>query len=315
MVISKSINWPSVVEAINSHRNRALLTDDSHYIKKNNYGAKKNSAKKNGVNKNGYWMPVISSDQAAVYYSENHSVFIKIFYETRLKHKIKNLFLPATSRHKRFIARTHDLHRLNIPAPDIIASGSIGKNGYVVTTAFSGMGLGSFFARYLSPEIKDKTMSLWRRSVVVSLGQLVADLHKAGIAHGDLRPNNILLDCFSVKPNFCFIDNERNTQPTKSNVILNEALVIKNLVQLNMIWIEDVSVLSRLRFIRSYFNGLNKTHHAIYASKARQKELIQQVQLKTEERLAGKPKDGYRKAMGFEPFIPNIKKLLSETKK
>ena len=294
---TESINWASIVESLHIRRMKGeefSLKNDSNFSI-------------DGLA--GDWTPVMSSDQAAVYYSVEHSVFAKIFYETRLKHRIKNLLIPSTSRHKRFIDRTNDLHRLNIPTPKIIASGVIENNGYVVSEAFPGMGLGSFLARYLSPVSKNKSIFLWRREAINKLSELIASLHSVGVAHGDLRPNNILLDYLSKVPSFCFIDNERNSSIKPP---LTEGAIIKNLVQLNMIWLEDVCLTDRFRFIVCYFENIDKTVYPNFKDSLYQKKIIRAVQTKTVDRLIGKSKDGYRKSVGFEPFIPDVKKLVSE---
>lgn len=261
------------------------------------------------------WRAVISSQQAAVYYNKEQQVFVKIFFEHRLKHKIKNWLLPSTARHTRFVEQTELLHKKGISAPKILQSGLIEKNGYVVTDAFAGMGLGDFFARYLCPTNYSKTYSnkssknqndliQWRRNALKQLGEVVANLHNAGIAHGDLRPNNILLHCYSTVPKFCFIDNERNAA-LSSDV----SSIIKNLVQLNMIWLEDVGLTDRFRFFSAYIKKLDSRFGL--TQKPENKKLLRQVQQKTIERLTGKPKDGYRKPVDFEPFKPDFQQLLN----
>ncbi|MGI1679673.1 MAG: lipopolysaccharide kinase InaA family protein [Cellvibrionaceae bacterium] len=301
MASTSSINWAAIIKAVHAHRME--IQSDT--------GAGKTIAEIADVV--GSWTPVMSSDQAAVYYSKEFSAFVKIFYETRFKHKLKNKLFPFTSRHKRFIDRTKELHDLNIPAPKIITSGIIDRNGYVVTSAFPGMGLGSFFTRYLSLESKACKIYRWRRNAIGLLGELVANLHNAGVAHGDLRPNNILLNCHANTPSFCFIDNERNTKAKQGlSRRLSDDAVIKNLVQLNMIWLDDVCLSDRFRFVRSYFQTLNKDLYVGLDNKAGQRKLIKKVQIKTAGRLIGKPKDGYRKNIGFEPFVPDLNTLLAE---
>ncbi len=293
VTITEPIDWPFIIKAIHTHRMKGAassLNNDSDFAIDD-------------------WKPVMSSDQAAVYYSAEHSAFAKIFYETRWKHKLKNFLIPSTARYKRFVDRTNDLHQLNIPAPKILASGIIQNHGYVVSEAFPGMGLGFFFARHLSPKSKNKHVILWRREVIKKLGETVAVLHNAGVAHGDLRPNNVLLHCMSRDPSFSFIDNERNS---RAQPPLTETAIIKNLVQLNMIWLDDVCLTDRFRFIAYYFKHIDKKKYLLFANQLYQKRMIKLVQTKTVDRLSGKATDGYRKGVGFEPFVPDLKKLLSE---
>jgi len=45
--------------------------------------------------------------------------------------------------------------------------------------------------------------------VVAALGTEIGRLHSKKIIHGDLRPNNVLIELGADKPIFHFIDNER----------------------------------------------------------------------------------------------------------
>lgn len=106
------------------------------------------------------------------------------------------------------------------------------------------------------------------------LGSAVGKLHKGGIFHGDLRPGNIMVvqndglsECF-------FIDNERN----KKFVRIPIELIVKNLVQLNMIQSSKLKFTHRTRFLRAY---MEETRDILKDKK----ELSRLVQSRTAERM------------------------------
>ena len=245
------------------------------------------------------WVGVLSSKQANVWYHPEHQVYLKIFLEPKLVKRLRAKLLPFYARQRRFITKTQQLIDIDFPAPQIMAGGELDVGGFVVTKAFPGIGLGSFFSQYLRKSATDKRLRRWKREVMDALGKLVGRLHNSGVVHGDLRPNNILLSAQNREPTFCFIDNERNHYGYGRAAV---SAAIKNLSQLNMIWPEDVSASYRLRFINSYWEtnpyGIGK------------KQFIRRINAITSRRLQGKRRGGYLDAGQIKIIQPDMRTLL-----
>jgi len=118
-----------------------------------------------------------------------------------------------------------------------------------------------------------------KRSLLRELGRFVGRLHAAGIVHGDLRPDNIIVRRWkSNSPRFFLIDNERNRNFSGA---IPDRLRLKNLVQLNMVLLAQVTFSDRVRFFHAYLRenpGLRPEG----------KELMRRVFLKTRKRLQKK---------------------------
>lgn len=235
------------------------------------------------------WQQLASSANAQVFYHAGDKVYLKFFPDSRLRNQIKTLILPPLARHRRFVRNGRKLREAGLNAPSVLDHGITSdldrrkKVGYVLTAAFDGMGLGSFCSQYLVRSSTDSRIRQWKRRVMEALGAEIAKLHNAGISHGDLRPDNVLLSCSSPEPRFCFIDNERNRQHVFG---ITRGAVVKNLVQLNMIWPEDLGASYRLRFLRSYL-----AHSTTRSLDGR--ALMRRVHAVTQRRLKGKARGGY----------------------
>lgn len=109
------------------------------------------------------------------------------------------------------------------------------------------------------------------------LGTEVGKMHRASIIHGDLRPGNVMVKIGPSPGEFqiYFIDNERNR---KFSSTAPRKLIIKNLVQLNMVKRTKVKFSLRAVFYKSYIDAVGK----IVGDK---KELARQVWKATEIRM------------------------------
>lgn len=89
-----------------------------------------------------------------------------------------------------------------------------------------------------------------KREIICSLGSFIGSLHAAGIYHGDLRLDNILIS-FSPdgNPIFSLIDNERNRYFPEGIPARHRR---KNLTQLNMVVLPCITSTDRLRFFEAY---------------------------------------------------------------
>jgi len=87
-----------------------------------------------------------------------------------------------------------------------------------------------------------------RRQLLNALGTFIGRVHATGFIHGDLRPGNVLAAQTQDQFRFTLIDNERNVRksPTPGRMLL------RNLMQLNMLPPGDLSRTDRMRFFRAW---------------------------------------------------------------
>jgi serine/threonine protein kinase len=83
-----------------------------------------------------------------------------------------------------------------------------------------------------------------RRQLLQALGTFIGRVHATGFIHGDLRPGNVLAVQIADQFHFTLIANESNTHkvPTPGKLLL------RNLMQLNMLPLSKLSRTDRMRF-------------------------------------------------------------------
>jgi hypothetical protein len=90
-----------------------------------------------------------------------------------------------------------------------------------------------------------------KRLLCELLGKTAGKLHALGIAHGDLRWGNIMIDESDPEtPKIWLLDNERTVRRSR----IAEKQRVKNLVQLNMFPPLAVGGTDRMRFFRAYLS-------------------------------------------------------------
>lgn len=167
------------------------------------------------------------------------------------------------------------LGRNGFRSPEILCWGKQGCRRYIVTEGINASGLGDFIIkRWRRPLAREQVYA--KRKLIEKLGQEIGRLHKEGIWHGDLRPNNILVQQTEMGINFYFIDNERNRCFTK----IPKRLIERNLVQVNMVFPSYVTLQDRLRFFKAY----SRTYPRFSFEERR--SLMQKVHQRTLRRLA-----------------------------
>lgn len=161
------------------------------------------------------------------------------------------------SRCARHIAQSEILSKKGFDTPNILASGRLGKNEFIVSEAVKGVSFGEYLCSKLR-QTKSKKSLQKKRLLFSQLGKFVGRLHKAGIIHGDLRPNNLLLVFKEKQPSWYVIDNERNqlvNRPTRKQLV-------KNLVQINMFHALDMTMTDRRRFFQGYLSAFQPQYDA-----------------------------------------------------
>ncbi|MFZ3071637.1 MAG: lipopolysaccharide kinase InaA family protein [Thermodesulfobacteriota bacterium] len=162
--------------------------------------------------------------------------------------------------------------------------GMPGKSFLVTVFIRDACGLASLLKERGGALSSSETLNM-RTRVSSMLGCLVGRLHSQGIVHGDLRLGNILIKGWGGDaPAFYLIDNERNACFKK--IPMN--LIVKNLVQVNMVLAPCVGPAVRMRFFRAYI----REFPLMYANK---KALAKEVSLITERRLRKKGRELVRK--------------------
>lgn len=87
-----------------------------------------------------------------------------------------------------------------------------------------------------------------RRQLLQALGTFIGRVHATGFVHGDLRPGNVLAAQTQDQFRFTLIDNERNIRKTPTP----GKMLLRNLMQLNMLPLADLSRTDRMRFFRAW---------------------------------------------------------------
>lgn len=222
---------------------------------------------------------VPSSKTTGVYHLLSpEDCFYKEFYDRDFFERIKASFKGGRS--QRHIKQSAILLENNFNTPALLASGKFGKNSFVITQSVVGVSFGEYVSALLRRP-KDPAQLRWKRTLFSSLGTIIGQLHNAGIVHGDLRPNNILLGTVNKQPTWFFIDNERNSK----HKVITRTELIKNLVQINMFHPIDMNLSDRRRLFKAYFNVFQTKfdHLAI------EREVLQKVFLRLESKPLVQP--------------------------
>ncbi|WP_019528817.1 lipopolysaccharide kinase InaA family protein [Dasania marina] len=202
------------------------------------------------------WQSVDSSPYAKVAVNADHSLFYKAFLPRNIWETPKAWL--RGSRGQRAITQSQTLPKQGFNTPAVIAWGKLsGGREFMLTLAVNGIGVGSCIASYFRQPSNAQAL-YWKRELLRSLGKLVGQLHSAGIIHGDLRPNNVLVELGKQPYTFHLIDNERN----QSFKRIPYKLIVKNLVQIGMLADIDLSRTDRMRFYQSYLQHYSRFNRA-----------------------------------------------------
>ena len=180
------------------------------------------------------------------------------------------------SRCRRALNQTEILQSVGLPTPEILCWGKGRKNEFLFSRAFQGKGF-YFFLRKTFPAITNHKNLAKRHLLLKEAGKLIGRLHQAGIIHGDLRPNNLLIKETNTGFEFSFIDNESNTLERTPSF----KSIRKNIVQFSMIPDNLISHTDLLRLFSAYC-----TECHFFSNKKFQRRLISEVFAFRQRRLA-----------------------------
>ncbi len=200
-------------------------------------------------------VPLKSSRFATVLQFENRPTgeefFFKEFHARGLKDKLKKFF--CSTRSERAFRGGQLLLDKGFLTPLPVVQGTEktlffkGRN-FLITRAVPGERTYQYFALHFRTPLSYE-MTAEKRALIDAAGREIGRLHRTGIFHGDLRVGNIIIDGRGSTARFFFIDNER----TRYYQIIPGEQRLKNLVQLNMVLLPQITRTDRLRFLRGYF--------------------------------------------------------------
>ena len=121
------------------------------------------------------------------------------------------------------------------------------KKDFMITREVPGERTYQYFSSRFSSDLS-RELVVEKRALLKAAGHEIGRLHRCGICHGDLRVGNIIIDGKGSAARFFFVDNEK----TRYYKILPKKKRFKNLVQLNMVLLPQLTKPDRLRFFNAY---------------------------------------------------------------
>jgi hypothetical protein len=191
------------------------------------------------------WEMVQSSAYARVASNPGRGIYYKEFLPRSPLESVKAL--ARGSRATRARKQGDALLWAGFEAPANLAWGRLsGGREYLFTGAARGQDVTSWLQTRLASRAGEALAT--RRQLLRDLGVHIGRLHATGFIHGDLRPGNVLADLCQGRFLFTLIDNERTVQrlPPPGRMLL------RNLMQLNMLPLATLSRADRMRFFRGW---------------------------------------------------------------
>ena len=203
------------------------------------------------------WEIVNSSGYAHVAYNPKMNLYYKEFLSRSPLEHIKALV--RGSRGTRARLNSDKLVAAGFPAPANVAWGSLpGSSEYLFTQAAEGKAVSIWLKNSVGRTTKDELLQ--KRQLLSQLGSFIGHLHARGFIHGDLRASNIMAQASGNQFGFTLIDNERTT----SHRSAPGKLILKNIMQLNMLLPADITITDRWRFFNAWSNAL-ESYNALEA--------------------------------------------------
>ena len=193
----------------------------------------------------GGWERVHSSLYARVAFNEQQQLYYKEFLPRSPAEALKALFRGSRARRARVNGDT--LLWAGIDAPVNILWGKLpGGKEYLFTAAAPGQGVTQWLRVTLADSSQENLRQ--RRQLLHALGTFIGRVHATGFIHGDLRPGNVLASQQDGRFHFTLLDNERLVK----KVPPPGRMLLRNLMQLNMLSHADVSLTDRMRFFSAW---------------------------------------------------------------
>ncbi|MGV8075287.1 MAG: lipopolysaccharide kinase InaA family protein, partial [Syntrophobacteraceae bacterium] len=198
------------------------------------------------------WEWVGSSEYAVVAKSNTpQGFYYKEFLPRSPFEGLKTVF--RGSRCERAMRSAQLLVSKGFHSPKVLCWGTYGQRCFMITEAVDAIGINQFITANLHLPVSRDTL-VFKRNFIVKLGMEIGRMHAAGIVHGDLRPNNVLVESNGGETIFHFIDNERNLCFRKIPL----HLVVKNLVQISFANPIRITLQDRRRFFKAYCTAYDR---------------------------------------------------------
>ncbi len=199
-------------------------------------------------------VPVKSSHYTTVLKFQNQKTgeifYFKEFHDRCIKDKINKFFRRIRSKRAFRAGQLLLKNGFFTPLPVVYGTEKIFcfiKKNFLITKEVSGERTYQYFQKYFQPSFSAELLAE-KRALMYAAGHEIGRLHRMGIFHGDLRVGNIIINGKGSSAQFFFIDNER----TRQYRVIPERKRVKNLVQLNMVLLPQITRTDRLRFFNTY---------------------------------------------------------------
>lgn len=177
--------------------------------------------------------------------NRKRQIYYKQFLERSPAFKLKAQVRGSRATRARLNADA--LLLVGIDAPLSVLWGELPGGGeYLFTVAVPGQSIDRWLCKSLVK--KDAQQLQQRRQLLHALGTFIGRVHATGFIHGELKPENVLAERREESFQFTLMNNTRNTQriPTPGRLLL------RNLIQLNMLPLADLGRTDRMRFFRAW---------------------------------------------------------------
>ncbi|CAA0114724.1 Uncharacterised protein [Halioglobus japonicus] len=191
------------------------------------------------------WERVKSSPFTRVARNAKRQLYYKQFLTRSPAFKLKAQVRGSRATRARLNAQA--LLLAGIDAPHSVLWGKLPGGGeYLFTVEVPGESIGQWLRETTAGHDAD-TLRL-RRQLLSELGTFIGRVHATGFIHGDLAPDNILAAKLQDKFRFTLMNNERNSRRTP----IPGRLLLRNLIQLNMLSLDEAGRTDRMRFFRAW---------------------------------------------------------------
>lgn len=233
----------------------------------------------------GNWVRMTSSVNSAVWkFSVDDEWFVFKEYLKRGRFDTVTSLFTGSRAYKAW-QRGNELLERGFNTPEVLIYGSQSllfsprRSFALMKFHMQSIGLHTLLKNHFTIPLTPEKVKL-KRSLLRSAGRFVGKMHSKGIFHGDLRLDNILVEGWETgEPAFSLIDNERNKYFNEKHI--SNACRLKNLVQVNMVILPQITFTDRLRFFMAYLSENPRLN-------ADAKNLARRVHLKTKKRLSEK---------------------------